>query len=278
MLTPSIVRTLTNGEYHDHPSISKSGLDLIRRSPYHYFCEKLDDDPEKKRKKTKAMDVGTAFHLLALEPEKFHDCIAIDPDNWPTKKECGRTIDEQRQEFITDNPGKIILREGDMEHLREMARSIRDHAGARYLLQGKGMVEASMFWHETVYGVDCRIRPDWMRDDGLLIDIKTTENAAPEAFDRHFWNFRYHVQGAFYLDGYEVAQNKPSPGFIYIVVEKKPPYAVSLRVITPEYVEIGRRAYLEDIQTYAKCLQDNDWPGYGLEVREIHPPAWANNL
>ena len=117
-----------------------------------------------------------------------------------------------------------------------------------------------------------------MRDDGLLIDIKTTENAAPEAFDRHFWNFRYHVQGAFYLDGYHAINRSSSPGFIFIVVEKKPPYAVSLRVITPEYVDIGRRAYLEDLETYARCLRESDWPGYGIQVREIHPPSWANNL
>jgi PDDEXK-like domain of unknown function (DUF3799) len=274
MTLPTLVRILSNEEYHAHPSISKSGLDLIHRSPYHYFCEKLDDDPERKRERTKEMNIGTAFHLMTLEPEKFDDYIAVSPDlNLSTKigKEMWRTFED-------DNRGKILLRPKDLDGLHEMARSIRDHAGARYLLQGKGLVEASMFWREQIHGVDCRSRPDWMRDDGLLIDIKTTDNAAPDVFDQHFWNMRYHVQGALYLDGYEAIHGKPSPGFIFIVVEKRPPYAVSLRAVTPEYVNIGRRAYLDDLQTYATCLKDNYWPGYGLEVREIHPPAWANNL
>lgn len=274
MNMPHLITTMSNEEYHSSDAISKSGLDLIHRSPLHYFCEKIGDDPDKKRKQTKAMAVGTAFHLMALEPEKFDEAVAVAPDV------DLRTIKgkEAFKEFEAINASKIILRSPDMDDLREMANSIREHAGARYLLQGKGMVEASMFWQEDSQGVDCRIRPDWMRDDGLLIDIKTTENAAPDVFDRHFWNFRYHVQSAFYLDGYEAVHKKASPGFVFIVVEKKPPYAVSLRMVTAEYVDIGRRAYLDDLATYARCLRENEWPGYGLEVREIHPPAWANAL
>jgi PDDEXK-like domain of unknown function (DUF3799) len=274
LANPGIFPDMSNEAYHEHHAISKSGLDLIRRSPFHYWAEKSSDDDDLKRKTTKAMNIGTAFHLLALEPEKFDARIAVAPDlNLSTKigKETWRVFEEE-------SPGKILLRPADMDGLSEMAKSIRNHAGARYLLQGKGMVEASMFWRESIYGIDCRCRPDWMRDDGLLIDVKTTDNASPEVFDRHFWNMRYHVQGAFYVDGFEAILKAPCPGFAFIVVEKKPPYAVSLRILTAEYVNIGRRAYLEDIETFARCQRENDWPGYGLEVREIHPPAWANNL
>lgn len=269
-----IIADMPNEEYHEHPAISKSGLDLIHRSPLHYYCEKLGEDAEKKRKKTKAMDIGTAFHILALEPDKFDTHVAVSP------KLDLRTVKgkETFEDFCASNAGKIILRHDDMEDMREMAKSIREHKAARYLLQGKGMVEASMFFREEIYQVDCRIRPDWMRDDGLLIDIKTTENAAPEQFDRHFWNYRYHVQAAFYLDGYAAVHGRPAQGFTFIAVEKSPPYAVSVRLITEEYALIGRRAYMQDIEQFAKCQAEHAWPGYGDDVREIQPPAWANNL
>lgn len=271
---PHVIADMTNEQYHSHSAISKSSLDLIRRSPLHYYIEKIGTDEDLKRKQTKAMNVGTAFHLLALEPDKFDAHVAVSPELNKATKEGKATW----AAFEAANQGKILLRPDDMEDLREMAKMIQAHPAAKFLLQGKGMVEASIFWRDDIYNADCRARPDWMRDDGLLIDIKTCEDASPAQFDRHFWNYRYHVQAAFYLDGYKAVYGKESPGFVFIVVEKKPPYAVSVRMITPEYTEIGRRAYLENLETYAKCLETGIFPGYGNEVIEIHPPAWANNL
>src|SRR5690554_8185442 len=60
-----ITTEMSNEEYHDLPdSISKSGLDLIVRSPAHYrFAEH--------REPTRAMVIGTAIHAAILEPDVF---------------------------------------------------------------------------------------------------------------------------------------------------------------------------------------------------------------
>ena len=61
---PSIIKDMPNEVYHAHESISKSGLDLILRSPAHYrFRERSEP--------TRAMQLGTASHTAILEPARF---------------------------------------------------------------------------------------------------------------------------------------------------------------------------------------------------------------
>ena len=62
---------MTNEAYHgDTTRISKSGLDLIAKSPAHYWSRYLDPNREKKEP-TAAMLLGTAVHFAILEPEEF---------------------------------------------------------------------------------------------------------------------------------------------------------------------------------------------------------------
>lgn len=275
---PHIIADMSNEDYHSQPAISKSGLDLIAKSPAHFYAEKISTDESIKREQTKSLDIGTAFHLLALEPENFDKYIAIDSDSYPTKKECGRTIEQQRDEFAASNPGKIILREKDMEGLRERAKSIRNHPAAKYLLQGNGMVEPSVFARQPFFEIDCRIRPDWLRHDDLIIDLKTTKDASAHGFDKAIFNYRYHVQAAFYMDMYELATGKKSPGFVLIPVENSAPFLTGEPVLIEEgdlWLDIGRREYMANIETYGHCLDTGIYPGYGNEIRKSIPPQWV---
>lgn len=67
-MQPGVYPDISNDDYHGGPGISKSGLDLIHRSPLHYRAAKTvanDNEP------TPAQAIGTAFHALLLEPESF---------------------------------------------------------------------------------------------------------------------------------------------------------------------------------------------------------------
>lgn len=67
-MTPGIYRNLSNADYHGGDGISKSGLDLIHKTPAHYNAVKTaanDNVP------TPAQAIGTAFHCLLLEPHVF---------------------------------------------------------------------------------------------------------------------------------------------------------------------------------------------------------------
>lgn len=77
-----IYDSISNADYHGGPGISKSGLDLIAKSPAHYFHAinaANDNEP------TDAQAFGTAFHALLLEPEEFQKTYAVElrREDWP---------------------------------------------------------------------------------------------------------------------------------------------------------------------------------------------------
>jgi exodeoxyribonuclease VIII len=61
---------ISNDAYHGGPGVSKSGLDLIARSPLHYWTRYLD--PQRTpTEPTPSMRLGTAIHTAVLEPGEF---------------------------------------------------------------------------------------------------------------------------------------------------------------------------------------------------------------
>lgn len=81
-MKPGVYSGIPNADYHGGPGISKSGLDLIRRSPLHYKCVV---DGANDNQPTPAQMIGTAAHCLILEPQEFakHYCLALRPQDVP---------------------------------------------------------------------------------------------------------------------------------------------------------------------------------------------------
>jgi hypothetical protein len=214
------------------------------------------------------MAFGSAFHKMALEPDAFFDEYAIAPD-CDKRTNAGKA---QWAEFVDDNPDKLYIDETTADKLHLMCESIRNHPIAANAVTG-GQAEQSLFWKHYNDDTDCKCRPDYIRD-GYIVDIKTTEDARPDAFSRTCWNYRYHVQAAYYLDGYQMVTGNQFE-FIFIAIEKKAPYAVAVYMANPAMVEQGRNEYLSDLAIYAECKAKNEWPAYPQDVQSIMLPRWA---
>jgi exodeoxyribonuclease VIII len=83
--------------------------------------------------------------------------------------------------------------------------------------------------------------------------------------------YRYHVQAAFYSQGINAEQ------FLFIAVEKKPPYCVAVYVTPPELIERGLTEAAEDLRLIATCRAENRWPGYGDEIQSLAVPNWLQD-
>src|SRR5215813_11398325 len=71
---------ITNEEYHaDKAYLSRSALMDFDKSPYTYWAKHLNPDRPKKDA-TPAMELGTAFHTLILEPHLFQKNYFIMPE------------------------------------------------------------------------------------------------------------------------------------------------------------------------------------------------------
>lgn len=194
-----------------------------------------------------------------------------------------------RSRWRAENEGYIVLSVDTYEQLLGMRDSIMAHPAASALLKGSGVAEASVYWTDPATGELCRCRPDWWRADGVIVDLKSTEDASPEGFAKSLVNYRYHVQAPWYLAGTQAAWDAGhtiKPGcdasdfharphtFAFIAVEKRAPYAVAVYVLDSESHEIGSRLMRADLDMLAQCRATGIWPGYGDKLQQLGVPQY----
>lgn len=252
---------IPEAEYHASPGISKSGLDLIARSPAHY---KYGAPKET----TRAMEIGSAIHCALLEPERFAtDYVLL------------RDVTDRRssayKEAIKHHPPERVLTGAEAAKVAGMQESIYAQTVARRQLERPGRRELSAFATDPETGVLCRCRYDLLTDDGVGIDLKKTRDARPEEFAKAVFNYRYHVQAAFYSDLYYWLTGDRLSAYAILAVEEDPPHPAAVYVLDDYTMDLGRRLYRRDLNTYAHCLRTDDWPAYEFDVQELSLPEWA---
>ncbi len=255
-----LIPSISNQDYHAMGGVSKSGLDRFAKSPAHYIAAL-----QTPRAETQAMRIGSLFHSLILEPETTRIVQAPSCDR---RTKAGKA---EYAEFCAINEDAEVVSADEWGMLSGMASSVKDHRAASALFASKGKAENSLFWQDTDTGVLCKCRPDFYRADGIVVDLKTTEDASPRAFMRSIAKYRYHVQAAFYSDGLMTAE-LPVKGFVFVAVEKKPPYAVAVYQLDNQAAEAGRMLYKDELLKMAVCMVDNNWPAYSTKIETISLP------
>jgi exodeoxyribonuclease VIII len=263
---------LENADYHRHAAVSKSHLDQVARSPLHYWARYVDPnrvEPEP----TPAMQVGTAVHTHVLELDQWDQRYVVMPEGIDRRTKQGKA---EWDAFSVASSGRTVLSKADADQVLRMGQAVYGHPAAAMLLkQLPGKAETTHMWTDPATGLQCKCRPDWLTDDGsLIIDLKTTEDASPKGFEKSVANWRYHVQAAWYLQGLEQATGTRPDQFIFICVEKKPPYAVAVYAAASEMIDSGWKAAERDLEVLATCKAANAWPGYSDQIEIISLPPW----
>lgn len=262
---------LSNAEYHARPEISKSGLDLLAKSPLHYWSAYLDPEREP-RQENAAMALGTAVHTAVLEPEEFDKRYVVSPKFDRRTKE-GKAGAEA---FEATLAGRIGIDVDQHRKVMRIAQSARAHNMSKILLDD-GLAETSLFWTDPDTGVECKCRPDFIKEIGgqaSILDLKTTTDASPDGFCRSAWKWRYWVQAAFYRDGFAAATGLEPGLFAFLAVETESPFASAWYFADAEMLEAGRREYKKLLGIYAHCKENNTWPGYDKRMQPVSMPKW----
>ncbi|MBT3042233.1 MAG: PD-(D/E)XK nuclease-like domain-containing protein [Candidatus Thiodiazotropha sp. (ex Codakia orbicularis)] len=283
---------IPNAEYHGGPGISKSGLDLINQSPLHYITNKRHPKPS-----TPAMVIGSAFHALVLEPDLFEKEYTLPPQGAP-KRPTATQLNAKNpsaaamksiaywEQWDAENEGKIIIENktgddpfwqpGDWDRLHHMRDAILEHPYASILLDpDQGKAEQSVYWIDERTKKLCKCRPDFINDaHNVAIDLKSTNDASYTEFAKSSAKFRYHVQDPFYRDGLSKIGH-PVRAFIFVAVEKQPPWGIGIYKLSPEERRIGRIEYQRNLDIYAECHQADEWPCYPTILRDLVLPPWG---
>lgn len=257
--------------YHAFQAISSHGLMEMLRSPAHFQAKYLTKKAEDVE--TEAYRVGRICHSAILEPEIFKARAVVKPDlDYRTK--AGKEALREWTELL--KPDAIVLDEKDLDQILGMINAVQAHPLASRILQG-GVPELSGYFQDATYQVPCKFRPDYLHEDGIVVELKTCKDASPTAFAKAIANFNYHLQAAFYVDGFSVVYNKPrgSVPHVFIAIEKDPPYGIGVYSSVEAMLDKGRELYQRALEKYVWCLANNKWPGYSEEAVDITLPHWA---
>jgi exodeoxyribonuclease VIII len=252
---------IPNDTYHAHKSISKSGLDLIERDPFHYFNQKPMEQ-------TRPMQVGSAIHAAILEPEVFKTDYMMLPE-----------IKDRRQpeykEAVKRYGVSKVFTSNDCENISNMQKAVLGNSEAKHLLEQDGYFELSGFVNDPVTGLICRHRFDKLAVvDGYAVDVKKTQDVRPFKFSRSIGDYRYHVQDAFYLDQYEWLTGEKLKGMKFIAVEEKFPHKVAVYQLDDISRQIGREAYRKNLNTYAEFINNGTKPHNNDTCQIISVTEW----
>lgn len=248
--------------YQNHPAISRGMLvnvseKSLKHARWHH------DNPNEP---SEAMCLGTAIHAAFLTPDELDDIVCREYINKRTKE--GRT----RFHELTLQ-GKIFLSSEQEQQLQGMLAALRDHSRVQRLFTG-GNAEVSCYWNDSRTGLPCKARADYLRDDGIILDLKTTRDASPEGFRKQAWNHNYHMQASHYMDGFS-ACGIDVQGFIFIAIENEPPYGIGVYTTMPSFYSEGRKRCQIALEKISLAIEKDDWEGYSTEPIPLTPPSWA---
>ncbi|EEZ8183820.1 exodeoxyribonuclease VIII [Escherichia coli] len=266
-IEPGIYYGISNENYHAGPGVSKSQLDDIADTPALYLWRK---NAPVDTTKTKTLDLGTAFHCRVLEPEEFSNRFIVAPE-FNRRTNAGK---EEEKAFLMEcaSTGKTVITAEEGRKIELMYQRVMALPLGQWLVESAGHAESSIYWEDPETGILCRCRPDKIIPEfHWIMDVKTTADI--QRFKTAYYDYRYHVQDAFYSDGYE-AQFGVLPTFVFLVASTTVEcgrYPVEIFMMGEEAKLAGQLEYHRNLRTLADCLNTDEWPA----IKTLSLPRWA---
>ena len=252
--------------YHEIKALSNSSLSVLKRSPTEFYKRFITG--EMKGQETEAMLLGSAVHMLALEPERFDaEYVVLDgPINPQTGKPYGR--DTKKFEYwlmdqaANDDGRTMLIREEFAESLA-IAKAFQAHPEIMAIMASRAEKlfesEYSMEYEIGDDKVEMKCKIDFVcPSERLIIDLKTTSDPSPYAWGWSAEDFGYHRQAAIYTDAME-AKYGGDFRFLFGVVRSKEPYEAAVYELDAESIQRGRVEYEALIEEYIDRKASNDW-------------------
>ena len=252
---PGVYEGIPDVVYHaDQGSLSHSGAKKLLESPARYKYEQEHPTPP-----TPAMEEGTALHSLILEGKVVH--VVVDG---------GRGVTERKDEARTN--GHIPVTAETAAHIEGMADAIRNHPEANGVLTKATSREVSAYATDPTTNILMRCRFDALHPR-YGVDVKTTRSIGEFDAGRPLVTYGYAMQAAWYTTVADLS-GQPLDTFLFLLVEKEPPYFVAVRELEAVSVEYGRVLMRRALDLYAACNATGVWPG-PAPFKTISVPYWA---
>lgn len=214
-----------------------------------------------------ASKIGQAVHL-ALEPEKIEDCIVLKPKGL---RKGSKAYEEFYDSLQVD---QIDLTQASYDSVLGMLRALLADEDIRALIDSCSETELTLVTKDTFFGSGllkkCRL-DGYDKSTGSVIDIKTTQDVSPGAFQGSYLKYGYYRQAAYYSAMLREV-GLPFNKFVFCCVSKSGPHFTAIYDVSHDDLSLANKEIKNLLHDYKKCLKTDVWPGFGRGV--IGLPDW----
>lgn len=257
-------RGITNEAYHADPALGRSrASDLLASCPAKVKHAMGQPSPS-----TPALLNGSMVHTATLEPNKLDIEFGCKPAEIDGNSPRTNAYKEAFAEMEDANPGKRFLPQSDYNLCLEVAASAREHPLLQELLHHVDTkIEHTGFFE--LEDASCKVRPDlYNTSNGMVVDLKTTQDASEKGFAKSVRQFGYAFQAAWYMTALRSMGERPKQ-FVFLVVEKSAPYITACYTLNNADIEREVPRVHEACRLWAKCLSEDVWPGYSDDIKTL---------
>lgn len=262
--------------------VATSGqLQMLRtKTPAHHLAWTKAQDRD-----TPATAFGRAYHCRVFEPGRFSATYALPPVDPPRDLRHLRNAKNPSEDtkaaidwwdsYDEASRGKVILTGEQFQLIEEMLAGLRaDPLINQLLFADEGDNEVTLRWVDEGTGVPCKARADrWLRRKRVMLDLKSTEDAAEVPFRRSIDAHGYHIQHAHYSAG-AMACGEPLDEYLIVAQEKEAPYLARIFRLGIASEQRGYELREAGLHIFRKCRESGAYPGYPA-ITEIELAPWA---
>lgn len=260
----------SNADYHaDKTHVTASMLKDLDESPRVFEAKHITGTL--KILPSPQMELGTAVHCAALEPQRFTTEYIVQPDALNDRRT--KAYKEWAQNV---HPSMTILKQETADTVRQCVDSLYSVPVIKSVLDAPGLVERSHRWTCPISDVPCKFRPDKINPDAeIVLDIKTISNCSQSEFEKSVVNFKYFLQAAHYLAGASTIYQSHDWTFLFAVVETSPPFRCRAFSLDSEAIGIGFDTRERLLADYRRRYAENDWSEIDEhELVTVSLPGW----
>jgi hypothetical protein len=263
---------VNSDEYHSQTAergtpefiMSPSSLKLFNECPSRFIAGYQPPESD-------AKTFGSLLDTLALTPAQFPERYAVKPATYRDAKtgeekpfNMNATVCKQ---WASEQDGKVVVSNSDYVEAQTAAkRLMADETIAELIGCSDKQVHVIGDWHDEatklVIPVQCLIDLAPKSDSPFqksLCDLKTTRNASQRPFARQVFTFGWHIQAAMDLALYAAATGEDRCDWLFVAQENYAPFQTGRRLLSQDFIDIGRHAFQSALKKYARCLKSGLW-------------------
>jgi exodeoxyribonuclease VIII len=229
--------------------LSYSALKHFMVSPAHYvkyLTEPREEKPE--------YAVGSVFEAMLFQENLTKDFVQYEKPN--LRSVAGK---EEWEKIKDSAKGKTLVTKEQMDIATAMVARANENPEVMRYVNATTRKSRKLTWTDKKTGIPLIGYTDGeadLFDEEWIIEIKTTRSGDPDQFPRDFYNFKYHIQAAMYVEGFYKTMYK-FPYYAVLTFDTSQPYNSNVFMFEGKSIDEAKEELRSTLDAFSFCLENN---------------------